>query len=497
MKCFKSLTPVYRLKVFAVVVLAFIAIIQVSIIPAAVETGAPVEEFTTHLNGRIPKLMKRYDIPGVTIALVKGGKTVWTEAYGYADIATGRKMTVDTPCRGESISKSITAWGVMKLVERGKVDLDTPVVEYIDNWKFPESKFSEEEITVRNLLTHSSGLPLGTIGVIYDPEEEIPSLRDKLSEQAVLDREPGRSFTYSNTGFNVLELLIENVTGQGFSEYIEGEIFLPLGMEKSSFTWSEGFDPPVPFGYDLRGNPIPVYVYPDKASGGLFSTAEDIATFISAGMTDFSDSPDGVLSSENIEKIYSPSIKPTGFLGIGFDHYGLGHLIEYLNDKKAVAHGGQGTGWMTHFHAVPETGDGIVVLTNSQRSWPFFANVLTDWGDWNGFSSLGISTLLLAQKILWGVIGLLFLVLSWQVWRIGWGLYNGRRGFSPLAVISSFSGLVQLGVSFALFGILVWAINQDYLALTSVFPMTSNWLGYSLLSAGIVLFLTALSRKRK
>jgi len=497
MKCSQSLTPVYHLKVFAIIVLAIVATMQVSVIAAAVETGALVEEFTAHLNGRIPKLMKRYDIPGVTIALVKGGKTVWTEAYGYADISTGRKMTVDTPCRGESISKSITAWGVMKLVERGKVDLDTPVVEYIDNWKFPESKFSAEEITVRNLLTHSSGLPLGTIGVIYDPEEKIPSLRDKLSEQAVLDREPGRSFVYSNTGFNVLELLIENVTGRGFSEYMEEEIFLPLGMEKSSFTWSEGFDPPVPFGYDLGGNPIPVYVYPDKASGGLFSTAEDIATFISAGMTDFSDSPDGVLSPESVKKLYSPNTKPTGFLGIGFDHYGLGYLIEELGEVKAVAHGGQGTGWMTHFHAVPETGDGIVILTNSQRSWPFFANVLTDWGKWNGLPSLGISTLLLAQKVLWGVIGLLFLVLSWQVWRIGWGFYNGRRGFSLLAVISSLSGLVQLGVSFALFGILVWAINQDYLALTSVFPMTSNWLGYSLLSAGVVLSLTALSRKRK
>jgi len=497
MKYLKALTPVFRLKVFTVIALAFIATVQVSIIPTAVETGGSVEEFTAHLNRRIPRLMDRYDIPGVTIALVQKGKTVWAEAYGYADISTERKMTVDTPCRGESISKPITAWGVMKLVERGKVDLDKPAVEYIHNWKFPESKFSEEEITVRNLLNHSSGLPLGTIGVIYDPEEEIPSLRDKLSDQAVLDREPGRSFTYSNTGFNVLELLIENVTGRGFSEYMEEEIFLPLGMEKSSFTWSEGFDPPVPFGYDLRGNPIPVYVYPDKASGGLFSTAEDIATFISAGMTDFRGRSDGVLSPESIEKIYSPSIKPTGFLGIGFDHYGLGHLVEDLNDKRAVAHGGQGTGWMTHFHAVPETGDGIVILTNSQRSWPFFANVLTDWGRWNGFSSLGISKLLLGQKVLWGMIGLLFLVLSWQVWRVGWGLYNGRRDFSPLTVISSLSGLVQLGGSFALFGILVWAINQDYLALTSVFPMTSNWLGYSLLSAGIVLFLTALSRKRK
>ena len=112
MKYLKGLTPVYRLKVFTVIALAFIATVQVSIIPTAVETGGSVEEFTAHLNRRIPRLMDRYDIPGVTIALVQKGKTVWAEAYGYADISTERKMTVDTPCRGESISKPITAWAI-------------------------------------------------------------------------------------------------------------------------------------------------------------------------------------------------------------------------------------------------------------------------------------------------------------------------------------------------------------------------------------------------
>lgn len=492
MKGLDGFPQTFKEEVLAVMIVAILLTICITVISGAVETGAPVEEFTAHLNRRIPRLMDRYDIPGVTIALVQKGKTVWVEAYGYADTATERKMTVDTPCRGESISKPITAWGIMKLVERGEVDLDRPVVEYIDNWKFPESKFSAGEITVRDLLTHSSGLPLGTVGVIYDPEEEIPSLRDKLSEQAVLEEEPGRSFVYSNTGFNVLELLIENVTGRGFSEYMEEEVFLPLGMEQSSFTWSENFDPPVPFGYDLRGNPVPVYVYPDKASGGLFSTVEDIATFISAGMMAFPGQYDGVLSPESIEKIYSPNTRPTGFIGIAFDRYGLGHLIEDIDGKKAVAHGGQGTGWMTHFHSVPETGDGIVILANSQRSWPFFANVLTDWGRWNGFSSLGISKLLLGQKVLWGAIGLVFVVLLWQVWCIGRGFYSGQRVFSPLSVKSRLLRLVQLGASLGLFGVLIWAVNQDYLALTSVFPVVSVWLGISLLSSGVVLFLTVL-----
>src|SRR5690606_17148234 len=173
-------------------------------------------------------------------------------------------------------------------------------------WSFPESSFQTSAITIRQLLSQTSGMPLGTIGVHYSPYENKPSLKEVLTRDAVLEREPGQSFSYSNTGFNLLELLIEEVTGGDFAEYMQLEILKPLGMEHSSFNWSVSFDPPVPFGYDTRNSPVPVYVYPDKAAGGLFSTVEDIATFISAGMTGFSSSGLNVLKAENINKLYTP-----------------------------------------------------------------------------------------------------------------------------------------------------------------------------------------------
>lgn len=138
----------------------------------------PIDEYTMHLDRQVPAFMEFYDIPGSSIALVKEGKLVWSEAYGLADVQTGRKLTKDTPMRVQSISKSITAWGIMKLVEQGKIELDAPILQYFKSWHFPESEFSAKRVTVRQLLSHTGGLPLGDVFTIYSPHEEMPSLRE-------------------------------------------------------------------------------------------------------------------------------------------------------------------------------------------------------------------------------------------------------------------------------------------------------------------------------
>ncbi|MGE5528469.1 MAG: serine hydrolase domain-containing protein [Patescibacteria group bacterium] len=453
----------------------------------------PEESITNRLEARIPVLMKTYGIPGVSLALIQQGKTVWSQAYGYADLGTRRKMTVDTHCRVESISKSVTAWGIMKLVEQGQIELDKPVGTYIKNWVFPESRFSAENVTVRRLLSHNAGMPLGTIGVRYAPGGEIPSLEESLTKEAVLRQEPGSSFSYSNTGFDLLELLIEEVTGRDFAEYMAAEVLSPLGMRNSSFVWSEDLTPAVPDGHDVQGNPIPVYVYPGKASGGLFATVGDIAAFVAAGMPSFARERHEVLSDRSIRELHAPMVKLTGYYGLAFDAYGLGHFIEKLSDgKTAVAHGGQGSGWMTHFHFVPETGDGIVILTNSQRSWPFFAHVLSDWARWNGLPPLGMERILLATRMLWAAIGLLFALALWQIWRLGKGLAAGRRRLAPLAKASRLPRATEGCLAAALGAGLWWAANQDYLFISAVFPRTIGWLGCSLLLAAIVLLLSGL-----
>ena len=346
----------------------------------SLESGTSLNTFTEHLDKRISKLMEIYKIPGVSMALVQNREIVWKQAFGYADIEKDIRMMTDTVCRVQSISKPVTAWGVMKLVDQGKIELDTSVSYYLKNWSIPASELSQEKVTVRQLLTHTAGMPLGDILTRYAPQENMPSLKDKLTMEARLIQEPGTSFSYSNTGYNLLEMLIEDVTGLEFAMYMEQEILVPLGMTKSSFELDATLDPPVPMGYNLKGEEIPIYVYPEKASGGLFATSEDIAKFVLAGMVD---SKQEVIATESIDHLYTSMAEDLGIYSLVFDAYGLGYFTELLSSGHlSVSHGGQGTGWMTHFHALPETGDAIVILTNSQRSWPFIAYVLSDWAEW-------------------------------------------------------------------------------------------------------------------
>ncbi len=318
-----------------------------------------VEEFTDFLNHRIPALMESYAIPGVAIALIHEGEVAWLKAYGYADLEEERLMTTDTICRVQSISKSLTAWGIMKLVEEGQIKLDTPALEYLGDWRFPPSEYQTDAITVRQLLSLSAGMPLGDVLAMYSPTEETPSLEDALFKDAVAIKEPGSAFYYSNVSINLLELIIENVTGRDFAEYMAEEVLLPLGMTQSSFNWSNDFNPSVPVGYNLSGNPKSVYIYPEKASGGLFASARDIAQFVVAGMTGRYSKNHGVLEADTIELLYQPEVNITGFYALAFNAYGLGHLIEYLpGGTLAVSHGGAG-----------QRGDEPLSLNPGRRCW--------------------------------------------------------------------------------------------------------------------------------
>lgn len=454
-----------------------------------IDTDTTLEEFTDYMNRRIPSLMREYGIPGATIAVVKKGDIVWTHAYGYADLEKGRRMTNDTYCRVESISKSVTAWGVMKLAEQGRINLDSPLVDYLKSWKLPESKFSEEKITIRQLLSQQSGMPLGTIGVRYSPTAEKPTLKEQLSKDAILFQEPGQSFSYSNTGFNLLELLIEELTAQDFNTYMRENVLIPLGMHHSSYSWSDNFKPEVPNGYDSNNKPIPVYVYPDKASGGLFATVDDIANFIIAGMPAFSEKRLEVLRVQSIEKLYEPEVELSGYYGFVFDYYGFGHFIETLpNGLKSVSHGGQGSGWMTHFQSVPQTGDGIVILTNSQRSWPFFGYVLTDWAEWNGFPSIGMGKIVQVIRVLWIFIGSYLFFLAWRMRSFVQEIALKKRRLTVRS--GNHLGLrwIQFSSSILLVLAVLWAKNQSYFFAFSVFPIVSNWLiGLFLLTAIILI----------
>lgn len=451
------------------------------------------DQFIADLTQRIPDQMVLYHIPGASIALVKDRQVIWTQAFGHADVDGHRLLTTDTPMRVQSISKSVTAWGVMKLAEDGRIDLDEPVATYLKRWAFPKSVFSASRITTRQLLSHTSGLPLGDVFTIYSPEETLPSLEDRLTEEARLTREAGVSFSYSNTAYNLLELLVEEVSDQEFSDYMEQEVLKPLGMKHSDFTWDRTWNPQVPVGYDLHNNPIPVYVYPEKGSGGLFSTAEDIAVFTIAGMAGRGKNDQEVLDPETVWTLYEPVSKEIGIYGLVYDAYALGYYYESLSTGSfAVSHGGQGSGIMTHFHAVPETGDAIVILTNSQRSWPFIASVLSDWAHWCGISSVGMGLITWGQWGIWTVVGLIWSAVVFRLIAMKRAMGSRRKKQPAHFRYSARIPALQIITALASIGVLLWCSVQRYLFFTSVFPRASGWLAVSILFLSIMMLLSGL-----
>ncbi len=146
---------------------------------------------------------------------------------------------------------------------------------------------------------------------------------------------------------------------------------------------------------------------------------------------------------------------------------------------------------MSHYHSIPGEGAGIVILTNSQRSWPFFAYILTDWAKWLGYPSIGFGRIILGKNILTTIVALIVILSIYKLWLLGKALRGGKASFAPFsgkkkvvrAILSLFAAL--------LFSLIIWAANQAYLNITSLFPIVSVWLGYSILFSAITLLLSA------
>jgi hypothetical protein len=186
-------------------------------------------------------------------------------------------------------------------------------------------------------------------------------------------------------------------------------------------------------------------------------------------------------------------IEAAGIYSLVSENYGLGHFIETLpNGTQAVFSGGQGNGWMTHFHLVPETGDGIVILTNSSRSWPLISHMLSDWAEWNGFGSVGMGLIAKAITGLWILIGLILTISLLQIVRVIRESIQGKRQFD--LQIKNYSGVhyLQLALAVILISVLIWSLTREYLVIASVFPGASEWLMVALFLVVVTLLIAVL-----
>jgi CubicO group peptidase (beta-lactamase class C family) len=197
--------------------------------PAMYAKGEPIAAMN------ILDRMKHYNVPGVSVAVIDNGKIEWAKGYGVKETGRNDPVTPETLFQAASISKPVTALGVLRLVDKGILDLDSPVNDKLVSWKVPENEFSEKEkVTLRRLLTHSAGLTVsGFPG--YATSEQIPTPVQVLNGEKPantppvrIDMIPGSQWRYSGGGFVVTQLLVADVSGRPFQEYLKTTVLDPL-----------------------------------------------------------------------------------------------------------------------------------------------------------------------------------------------------------------------------------------------------------------------------
>jgi CubicO group peptidase (beta-lactamase class C family) len=346
-------------------------------------------DFAAQLDSVVPALMRENGVPGFAVGVVEHGRVAFTQGYGLADVAAGRPMRAGTLMNFASVSKPVTAWGVLRLVDAGTLPLDAPIGPLLHRWQLPASPLGTEGVTVRRLLSHTAGLSVPATPW-FPADTTLPSLEAVLRGEAgergpvTVQYAPGARWAYSGGGYAVLQLMVEEASGRPFAEYMRGTVFEPLGMRRTTFAPAavvgEGMATP----YDEQGNPIAPYRLVGAAAGGLFSSADDFARFLTA----YARPGSGVLRPATFETMLT-DVAAVQLDGADMDatsaRYGLGHGVHRTRGgERLVYHSGGNPGARAYFLVIPERGDGLVLISNSDNSVPVIARLLELWSERQG-----------------------------------------------------------------------------------------------------------------
>ena len=371
---------------FLVSYLALAVITTQAVVAGAMQSDQPgpasASDFRGHMDALVPRLLRHTGVPGAAVALVQNGEVVYVAGYGFAHRSSRRPVTGRTQFNVGSIAKPLTAWGVLRLAEQGAIDLDLPVSTYLERWT-PEAGDGVSEVTVRRLLSHTAGISLPSVpdspwDVEYPPIHEALADPDHPVE---LIATPGEAFAYSGGGYMILQLMIEEVSGSTFSDFMQTEILEPLGMHDSYFGLSldNVRAGRVASPYD-GGEPTARLRWPGLAAADLYTTAEDLGRFVAAssfGPRSLAHAPVGAAMLRAAQSAAPATTRPYGM------RYGYGHDVWPLaGGRTSVGHNGQNTGWAAAVWWIPGTGDGVVVLTNDSEGMSVHRWVACDWLAW-------------------------------------------------------------------------------------------------------------------
>ena len=327
----------------------------------------------------IEREMARLHVTGASIAVVVDGKVAWARGYGLKEFGKPDRVDTTTLFLAGSISKPVFATGLMALVDRGTVSLDTDVNALLKSWHLPASSFTEKnKVTLRRILSHSAGLtvwgfpgyevgkPVPTVPQVLDgaPPANTPAVRN--------DTTPGARWLYSGGGVTIAQLLVTDVTGQSFPALMKELVLDPADMRRSTY------ENPIPAArasetataHEKADTPVPGrwHVYPEMAAAGLWTTAPELARWGISLMKSYRGENGGLLSPPYAREMLRPQVAlPTvgpgarpsgGWWGLGVEVAGSGWNFNFT-------HGGRDEGFVATLIMFPERKVGLVVMTNS------------------------------------------------------------------------------------------------------------------------------------
>ena len=323
--------------------LALLAVVSL-VSPLAGQTRrSPVDD----LAGRIPALLDSAGIPGLSIAVLEDGETIWTGAYGIRDAGNRRPVGPATVFEAASLSKPVFAYGLLRLVDRGGFDLDRPLSEYVEMGQFGDDP-RMDRITGRQVLTHTSGISGFAEG-----------------GKVTMGFDPGTRFRYFGDAWLPLQRAVEAATGEPVHEFLAREVLEPFGMAHSSFVWDD-LDGDHATPHDDFGGPMEKRTFAEgHIAATLHTTATDYARFLAAAMDGVGLSPESARAFLTSQVEVAPGV--TWGLGVGLQDDMRG---------RAFWQWGHWFGSKAYMIAYPESGDGLVFLANSDAGLSILDAVL-------------------------------------------------------------------------------------------------------------------------
>ncbi|MBL8267277.1 serine hydrolase domain-containing protein [Steroidobacter sp.] len=315
---------------------------------------------------QIRRTMAEQNVVSISVAVASGGRIVWEESFGWADKEARVSATVHTPYSLASVSKPVTATGLMVLVERGRVDLDAPVNRYLGEAKLHAWVGEGDAATVRRVANHTSGLAEHRQFFFANEPYAPPSMDETIRRYANLISAPGEQYRYSNLGYGILDAVIARVSGQSYQDFMQREVFAPLGMNHSSVVVAPDAQASQAVRYDETGARIPFYDFDHRGASSVYACVHDLARFAMFHLKDHLQGQRAILSDVSIDTMH----RRTSTLSAAESNKGFGvgwGVVDRPDGYHVISHTGGMPGVATAVMAVPDEDIAVAVLSNSGR----------------------------------------------------------------------------------------------------------------------------------